>query len=107
MQATKMQIAETILAQLGGKRFALMTGSKKFMSMGDGLRMNLAKNASGANRCRITLTPADTYDIVFYKQTLSKKTFDVTIKEIAQYEGIYFDQLQDTFTTVTGLYTSL
>jgi hypothetical protein len=109
MQATttSQQIAETILAQLGGNRFALMTGSKNFMAMSDGLRMDLSKNATSANRCRIILTPADTYDVVFYKQTLNKKTLDVTVKEIAQYEGIYFDQLQPIFTSVTGLDTKL
>ena len=32
-------IAKTILEQIGGRRFAAMTGSKDFIDMGNGLRM--------------------------------------------------------------------
>ena len=37
-------IAKTILEQIGGRRFAAMTGSKDFTDMGNGLRMSLARN---------------------------------------------------------------
>jgi len=37
-------IAKTILEQIGGRRFAAMTGSKDFIDMGNGLRMSLARN---------------------------------------------------------------
>ena len=37
-------IAKTILQQIGGRRFAAMTGSKDFIDMGNGLRMSLARN---------------------------------------------------------------
>ena len=77
------------------------------MDMGNGLRMNLARNATSANRCRITLRADDTYGVVFYKQNMNKKTLNVTIKNIAEYEGVYFDQLQDIFTRVTGMYTNM
>jgi hypothetical protein len=80
-----------------------MTGSKHFLAIGNGLRMDLSRNATSANRCRIILTPADTYDVVFFKHSFSKKTLDVNVKVIAHYEGVYWDQLQDIFTTVTGL----
>lgn len=33
-------IAKTILEQIGGRRFAAMTGSKDFIDMGNGLRMS-------------------------------------------------------------------
>ena len=32
-------IAKTIFEQIGGRRFAAMTGSKDFIDMGNGLRM--------------------------------------------------------------------
>ena len=32
-------IAKKILEQIGGRRFAAMTGSKDFIDMGNGLRM--------------------------------------------------------------------
>jgi hypothetical protein len=104
----RQQIAGTIFAQLGGRRFIAMTGSKKFMTMADGsLLFDLSRNSSGANRCCITLTPRDTYTVRFYNERLNKKTLDVTIKEIAQHEDVYGDRLQDIFASVTGLYTSL
>ena len=43
-------IAKTILEQIGGRRFAAMTGSKDFTDMGNGLRMSLARNKTSANR---------------------------------------------------------
>ena len=41
-------IAKTILEQIGGRRFAAMTGSKDFTDMGNGLRMSLARNKTSA-----------------------------------------------------------
>ena len=46
-------IAKTILEQIGGRRFAAMTGSKDFIDMGNGLRMSLARNKTSANRLDI------------------------------------------------------
>ena len=46
-------IAKTILEQIGGRRFAAMTGSKDFTDMGNGLRMSLARNKTSANRLDI------------------------------------------------------
>ena len=46
-------IARTILEQIGGKRFAVMTGSRDFVDMGNGLRMSLARNKTSANRLDI------------------------------------------------------
>ena len=46
-------IAKTILEQIGGRRFATMTGSKDFIDMGNGLRMSLARNKTSANRLDI------------------------------------------------------
>jgi hypothetical protein len=43
------------------------------------------------------------HSVVFYK--MHKKTLEVT--DVAEFEGVYWDQLQEIFTHVTGLYTSL
>ncbi len=48
-------IAQTILQQIGGRRFTAMTGSRDFIDMGNGLRMSLARNKTSANRLDITL----------------------------------------------------
>jgi hypothetical protein len=108
-----MSVAETILAQLGGRRFVAMTGSSGFVSDGYTLRMRLAKNASKANRLDITLTPMDTYTMRFYRYTaprMNSKTYewsDAKVTEVAEYEDVYCDMLQDIFTSVTGMYTRL
>lgn len=93
------------MQQIGGKRFAIMTGSRNFMDLGDGVRMNLARNKTSANRLAITLDKGtDTYRMQFYRMTVSKH-FEVKTKDIAVYEGVYCDILEEIFTSVTGLYT--
>lgn len=100
-------IAQTILQQIGGKRFAVMTGSKNFIDTGKGLRMNLSRNQTRANRLEITLDEStDTYTMRFYKRSITKH-FDVKVKEIAEYDMVYCDMLEEMFTSVTGLYTRL
>lgn len=100
-------IAKTILEQIGGGRFIAMTGSKVFIDLGNGLRMNLTRNKTSANRLDILLDEAtDTYIMRFYRHSFSKKTFEVTTKDIARHEGVYCDMLEEMFTSVTGLYTS-
>lgn len=101
-------IARTILQQIGGKRFAAMTGSRDFTDMGNGLRMSLARNKTSANRLDIIYdADLDLYNMRFYRRTFSKKTFESKTKDIAKYEGVYCDMLEDVFTEVTGLDTHL
>jgi len=50
---TTNMIAQTILQQIGGKRFTAMTGSRDYINMGNGLRMSLARNKTSANRLDI------------------------------------------------------
>ncbi len=101
-------VAQTILQQIGGRRFAVMTGSRNFTDLGNGLLMSLAKNMTSANRLEIIYDEgADLYNMRFYRKTFSKKTFESKTKDIAKYEGVYFDMLEYIFTEVTGLYTRL
>ncbi len=99
-------IAQTIFQQIGGRRFAAMTGSRNFINMGNGLRMCLARNKTSANRLDITYDAGlDLYNMRFFRHTFSKKTFESKTKDIARYEGVYCDMLESVFTEVTGLYT--
>ena len=94
-------IAKTILEQIGGRRFAAMTGSKDFIDMGNGLRMSLARNKTSANRLDIIYDAgADLYNMRFYRRTFSKKTFECKTKDIESHEGIYCDMLEEMFTMV-------
>ena len=99
-------IARTLLEQIGGKRFAVMTGSRDFVDMGNGLRMSLARNKTIANRLDIIYDAGtDHYNMRFYRKTFSKKNFESKAKDIETHEGIFFDMLEEVFTQVTGLYT--
>ena len=70
-------IAQTILMQLGSRRFVAFTGSKQLTDMGNGLRLNLARNKTSANRLDIIYDGGtDLYNLRFYRKTFSKKTFD-------------------------------
>ncbi len=98
MTTSNKQIASTILSQLGGNKFIAMTGSKNFVAIESGLTMKLTRNKISATWLRIKLTPMDDYTMEFIGRTGKvKKSF----------EGVYCDMLQDIFTDVTGLYTSL
>ena len=41
-------IAQTILQQIGGHKFTVMTGSKDFIDLGNGLLMSLSRNKTSA-----------------------------------------------------------
>lgn len=94
-----MTIAQTILEQLGGGRFVVMTGARAFVSTGKGLRFRVPSRT--ANVVEITLTPSDEYNMTFSYIRGS------SVREVKQFEGVYFDQLQSLFTEVTGMYTRL
>ena len=97
-------IASITLQQLGGNRFAAMTGAKNFSGHDNTLEFKLprgfAKNK--ANHVAITLDPSDTYTMSFYRYTPRAGYVELSI-----IDGLYFDQLCDVFTAETGLYTSL
>ena len=104
-----LRVADIIMEQLGGGRFIAMTGSKKFISDGNTLRMTLAKNKSEANRLFITLEGDDTYTMRFFYYfpgRMDRKTMtwsEERTKEIAEYRGVLFEELCRIFTAVTGL----
>jgi hypothetical protein len=104
-----MSVAETILNQLGGNRFKVMTGAKDFIDDGNALEFSFptckAGTCKGVSRCRIELMPVDLYKVTFYKVRNFVETSIVTPFESRDY--IYFNQLEDIFTECTGLYTSL
>jgi len=104
-------IAETILRQLGGKRFIAFTGAKHFTMITNGVQFDLPRNAGKVNRVQITLNGKDLYDMRFLKVSLprfNKKTMTLSEykeKEIKTYNDVYFTELQEFFTETTQLYT--
>ena len=109
----RIQVANTILKQLGGNRFKVMTGSYNFVAGENALHMRLRRNKTSANVLIITLNSKDLYTMEFKRITsgrFNSKTMTVskpTNKTIEKFEDIYFDQLEDIFTQVTSLYTKL
>lgn len=96
-----MSVALTILEQLGGKRFVVMTGAKSLVKGSDSLTFRIGKNKSKANMIQIALTEADDYEVTFYKLR------GIDLKIVDSVKGIYAENLVEMFENKTGLYTSL
>ena len=96
-----MQVAETILKQLGGRKFIMMTGSKQFIAGKNSLSMKLTRNQTGANYLRITLNSMDLYDMEFI--SIRGGNMKTKVKS----EGLYNDMIAREFEQQTGLYTQL
>lgn len=95
-----MQVAKTILEQLGGAgRLQVMTGAYNFVAYPNGVSFKF-KNRK-VNYVKITLNGMDLYDIEFLKLTVNSQ------KKVAEFEDIYFDQLIDIFEDTTGMYLRL
>ena len=99
---TDMTVAKTILEQLGGNKFRMMTGAKHFGARDNSLSMRIGRNSSNSNYLKITLNSMDLYDMKFCKLT---RKFEE--KSVTEYNNIYNDMLTDQFTAHTGMYTSL
>lgn len=99
----QVNVAHTILKQLGGVQFLTMTGAKGMVSYPDALSFKLparfAKNK--INFVKVTLGADDLYTVDF------KYFRGLNIKDISKHEGVYCDMLQTLFTSETGLDTHL
>ena len=95
--------AETLLQQLGGRKFIAMTGAKDLMvdRENKSLHMKIGRNSKGINHLKITYMPDDTYTMDFGR--IRKLDYKV----VRSISGVYAEALQDVFTEVTGMYTSL
>lgn len=105
MNIEQLRISRTIIEQLGGQKFMVMTGVKEFHASEDGVSFHLPGGGGfakhGINRVTITLDPSDTYTMIFYRMRRPKLTV------IAEHHHVYFDSLREIFTRETGLETSL
>lgn len=130
------EIAQTILQQLGGNHFAVMTGAKNFVAIENGLRFQIGRNATKANCVKVILDWDDTYTMQFWykgrevnpytimmkymNKGLTEQQFNETVQKaiekstkaaepkiMKEYTGLFFDQLQEFFTEFTHMYTRL
>ena len=99
-----LETAQTILAQLGGRRFIVMTGAKHLAGDDTGLQFSLPGGGfcrDGINKVRITLNSMDLYDVDYYRIRGTRAVV------VAESRGLYADMLADDFTEKTGLAVSL
>ena len=94
-------IADEILRQLGGGRFAVMTGAKHFSFGLRSLHFRIGRNHRAINRVIIELNHNDYYNMMFFRLR------GTDMKLVETVEDVSCDDLKDVFTSVTGLYTSL
>lgn len=95
----KIQIANTILSQLGGGQFNLCVGLKNAVALESGVQFQIGRGAKhGINKVRVILNACDLYDVEFWK--CGKFEF----KCVKSLEGVYAEDLRDIFTDATGFY---
>lgn len=108
-QMNTMDVANTIVEQLGGNKFRTMTGARDFVGSKSGVSFRLPGGGGftkkGINRVHVVLMPSDTY-VVTFERAYTVKGFPMT-KTISVHSDVYFDALQEIFTRETGLEVSL
>lgn len=101
------EVGQTILQQLGGRRFTMMTGAKSYAAgnfpKGPGLSMKLP----GGKGVIITLNGRDLYDLEVIRSGYFRKGVWVDTKTVGEESDVYVEDLRETFTRLTGLHTSL
>ncbi len=99
------QVAQTILAQLGGERFRIMTGANSFASgefdVGPGLSMKIP----GGNGVIITLNGKDLYDIKMVGRGQFRRGEWIPGKEKVV-NDVDCEALPGVFESMTGLLVS-
>ncbi|MAT07586.1 MAG: hypothetical protein CL707_00525 [Chloroflexi bacterium] len=97
-----MSVANEIYRQLGGNKFAVMTGAKNFIDLENGIRMKIGRNKTNHNWMEVTLNSLDLYDVAFAKLTKLGER-----KSLKEYKNVYNDSLVELFERHTGMYTKL
>jgi len=93
-------VAETILEQLGGQRFCVMTGASNFIGSPDALSFRLPRCRDGINGVRI-VWEQDLYTLEFVRLRSHER---LIVKAV---ERVGADDLCRVFTETTGLHTNL
>lgn len=95
-----MQIAETIIQQLGGAgRLRAMVGAYNFIAIKNGVSFRI-KNQR-ANHIKITLNGKDLYDLEI------GRIRGTTYKVVHEANDLYYDMLKPAIEKATGMYLSL
>jgi hypothetical protein len=103
LSTSNTAVAGTILEQLGGQRFVVMTGAKFLLAHPSALSFQLPSNfaLNGINRVRIELNAQDLYNVTF------SRCRGIKVFHQSRIEGIDCELLRSVFTESTGLEVSL
>ena len=93
----KLQVAHTILEQLGGPRIKHFLGTKFFVGDSNSLMFDY-DGCLASNKVKITLNDMDTYDIEFYQ---IRGTEFETVETL---NDVYAEDLIGIYERTTGLY---
>ncbi|MFZ9891068.1 MAG: hypothetical protein ACO3FL_04395 [Ilumatobacteraceae bacterium] len=94
-----LAIARTIIDQLGGGMFRLMTGCKDVVALSEGrggVQFTIGRNSKGISIVKVELLPSDTYRVSFLKKYRGPMV-------VVELEDVYADQLQMVFEEQTGM----
>jgi len=122
--AEKLEIANTIIRQMGGAgKLRAMVAAKDILATDAGVQFSF-KGCKKTDKVVIELTPMDTYNVKFFKSAKyspscriikghvveCKSTFEERLKKsmipVEVAEGAYDDMLKPIFEEFTGLYLS-
>jgi hypothetical protein len=97
-----LTVAKTILEQLGGRRFMVMTGARHLTGTENSLMFSLPyRNGETPNKVVIELTPMDVYTVTFSNVRAGK------VRVLDTLTDVYADMLRDVIRSHTGLALSL
>ena len=99
---SNLTVAKTILEQLGGNKFCMMTGAKNLAGDENSMSMRIGRNSSNSNYLKITLNSMDLYDMKFAKLTRMGELKSVKEEDKGEKEAMV-----EVFEKHTGMYTKL
>lgn len=100
---TDMTTANEIARQIGNRAFTML-GAKNLVGDEKSLTFKIGRNAKRVTHIKVTLTPADLYDVEFIKVGRAP---GYKVETLAKTEGAFFDMLHELIETHTGMATSL
>lgn len=95
-----MEIARTILAQLGGRQAQVMMGMQNMVAVDNGLQFKF-KGCPAYNCLRIILNAMDLYEVTFFKLRKFSIVDDLVV------DNVHVEDLRGLIEEKTGLYLSL
>ena len=107
MSNRNVEIANEIIRQMGGNKLVAMTGAKNFVAIDNGVTFKIGKNSKSVNFVKITLNAMDTYDVEYSRVAKKRGSYEYVNTVKASEDGIYNDQLNESFERNTGMYTRL